>query len=361
MPTSATLTEQYILDILCQESKGAEFPVDFDDIWQSSGYTEKKNAVRFLTKRLNGLKKGKHYQTQLRSEELQRGIRPSHSIRMTYEAYRFFLAKSNTPQGDANLWYLIEVESKYRQSLERQLSASSLLSQALEVVEPAQRIVELEQKNKELKRDLDFLKGVWTNTVKENLSLEAKYQESALKIEGLEEEIQDLESELEGKQKECNRLYEENYSYYQKVNVINYIEEKAIKKRLMEQLGLNWYDHGTVIEAVLGKLNKLETDNERLYEKNLELVRKLDSKLDEKKAFAENLRLKEQIVKCDELVGKLKAECHKTHTMARTLSDLWSYGLGSSVGEHKEYVQDWYHTMADSLCNINRAVKWYLG
>lgn len=121
--TNATITEQYLLDVLHKHSEGANFPINFDDIWESAGYVHKHHAVRFLQGH-SALKKGKHYIVSPERVQTPQGGRSSHLIRMSIDGYQFFLSKSNTEQGDANLWYLIDVEKQYRKNLERQLKAS---------------------------------------------------------------------------------------------------------------------------------------------------------------------------------------------------------------------------------------------
>ena len=154
MSASATLTEQYILDILSQESQGAEFPIDFDDIWQSSGYTEKRNAVRFLTERCGAIE-GEDYTVCSERSQTPQGGRPSQLIRLSSDGYEYFLSKSNTDQGNANLRCLIQIKKAYLRQLERQLNAPASPVTDSEAKQWEQWISQLEQENKELKEHLE--------------------------------------------------------------------------------------------------------------------------------------------------------------------------------------------------------------
>jgi hypothetical protein len=194
--TTATITEQYILNAIHQETEGERFPILFDEIWETSGYKNKKHAVRFLTERCAVIE-NEHYVVVPNRGQTPQGGRSSDFIRLSTEGYHFFLSKSNTKQGDANLWYLIEVEKQYRKTLERQLAAS---------VQPQ---VNLVQENADLK-----------------LKLKAKTQE--------------LESQL-------NKLVlaEDNYNTYNEVlrKEIAYLRECSFNLKYMDtQLAFNYFN-----------------------------------------------------------------------------------------------------------------------
>jgi hypothetical protein len=94
------ISENQILAALEAERNGDKFPNDFDDIWEYAGYSRKDSAVRFL-KSLKGLKLGVHYfefPTEVRKNS-RRG-RSSVSIKLSNDGRKFFIAKSNTPEGD---------------------------------------------------------------------------------------------------------------------------------------------------------------------------------------------------------------------------------------------------------------------
>jgi hypothetical protein len=108
------LTQEYVLSAIQSEKAGTEFPIDFDDVWESSGYTRRNNAFRFLQKRL---KLNRDYRCSDRSSvlELQKTF-------LTVDGYKFFLAKSNTEQGDRALWHFIAIEKAYLATLEAALA-----------------------------------------------------------------------------------------------------------------------------------------------------------------------------------------------------------------------------------------------
>jgi hypothetical protein len=121
--TTDILTQEFVQSAIEAEKNGIEFPIDFDDAWVASGYSRKGNAVRFLTERCDGLKFGIHYQFSDR-RTASKGT-PERIYVMTIDAFKFFLARCNTTQGDSALWYFIETEKVYRRSLESLFSAPS--------------------------------------------------------------------------------------------------------------------------------------------------------------------------------------------------------------------------------------------
>lgn len=118
------LAQEFVQTAIEAEKSGIEFPIDFDDVWVASGYASKGNAIRFLTKRCDGLKLGIHYQLADR-RTASKGT-PERLCHMTIDAMKFFLARCNTEQGDSALWHFIEVEKVYLRSLEALFSAPSV-------------------------------------------------------------------------------------------------------------------------------------------------------------------------------------------------------------------------------------------
>jgi hypothetical protein len=114
------LSESYIIDAIKSAREGSQFPIEFDVAWESSGYSRKEEALRALS-RMKGLIRGVHYSANRRN--LSTG---KTSIYFSVDAYKFFLAKSNTEKGDESLWHLIEIEKRYLAHLERQLSLTAL-------------------------------------------------------------------------------------------------------------------------------------------------------------------------------------------------------------------------------------------
>jgi hypothetical protein len=45
-----SLTQEFIFDALDAEKNGERFPVDFDNVWESFGYSRKDNARKYIAK-----------------------------------------------------------------------------------------------------------------------------------------------------------------------------------------------------------------------------------------------------------------------------------------------------------------------
>ncbi|MBW4666470.1 MAG: hypothetical protein KME60_03240 [Cyanomargarita calcarea GSE-NOS-MK-12-04C] len=146
------LTETYILDALEAERDGEQFPIDFDAVWESFGYSRRSDAKRYLLKR-SGLK-----------PVVEQGLRQlallyNHSedfnkIYLTVDSYKFALARANTVAGAEYLDYLIQIEKQYRVNLER-----SLFSDPNPEVETLKaRIAQLESKSTETESQIAFPK-----------------------------------------------------------------------------------------------------------------------------------------------------------------------------------------------------------
>lgn len=122
------LTAQFVQDAINEEKGGNSFPVDFDEAWVLAGYSRKDAALRFLLERCDGLEESVHY-TFTQAVELSnqgfQGMTRLQGVFLTVEGFKFFLARSNTPEGNSNLWALIDIEKAYRSQLERQFSSSS--------------------------------------------------------------------------------------------------------------------------------------------------------------------------------------------------------------------------------------------
>lgn len=144
------LAEQIIINAL--ESKEA-FPIDFEDVWNTAGYSRKSNAFRFLKKL--SLKEGKDYCSRV-SKSPTAG-RSSDVTLLTIDAFKFFLAKSNTDEGDANLWSLIEIEKAYRQNLERQFLQSYVRTDFNQVTQLENQVDSLNFEVKRLSAQIEKL------------------------------------------------------------------------------------------------------------------------------------------------------------------------------------------------------------
>lgn len=119
--TTNVLTQEFVFAALEAERNGEKFSINLADVWEFSGYSRYDAAYRFLTQSTS-LERGLHFSTEL--WKTPTGGRPSEIIKMSVKGFRFFLAKSNTPKGDETLWHLLDIVDAYRDSLERQLTAS---------------------------------------------------------------------------------------------------------------------------------------------------------------------------------------------------------------------------------------------
>ena len=227
--TNATITEQYILDAMQQEKQGERFPISFDDIWQASGYTNQRNAARFLTKRCDGLKENEHYLIVSKRSEVDGAWVLTKTIYLSLKAYRFFLSKSNTQQGDANLWYLLEVEDRYRENLERQLATS------------AQPQVDLKDFEAKIRHE-EQVKAHWDK-------LDA-FCDSQRAIKALEHIIVGLKSKLNAKPKDlsadCERLLKACENYQGRIEAMeedmsDYKRDAVRLANVEESLAFNYF------------------------------------------------------------------------------------------------------------------------
>lgn len=134
-----------IINALDEEKTGVKFSIDFNEVWECAGYTRKEDALRFLTQRTS-LQLGKHFSANRRKSPS--GGRPSESLLISVDAFKFFLAKSNTVKGDEYLWYLIEIEKDQKQKLERQFNS-------VPAFDNLELIAKLEGQVKKLKAERD--------------------------------------------------------------------------------------------------------------------------------------------------------------------------------------------------------------
>lgn len=124
------LTQDFVLAAL--DSK-EEYPVDFDDVWQTVGYTRKDNAKRSLLS--SGYVAGEDFWVFLKNEENPEGGRPEEKIYLTVDCFKAFCMLTRSEQGREVRKYFIEVERAYRQQLEAQFNAPA----------PDRKVAELEE------------------------------------------------------------------------------------------------------------------------------------------------------------------------------------------------------------------------
>jgi phage anti-repressor protein len=94
-----------------QERNGVRFPADFEIVWKISGYSNKANAKRKLSK----LSEGSDF---IISDEMvsrpQGGGKKAHLIKMTCDAVKHFCLLAETDQGRAIRQYFIEAEKRWK-------------------------------------------------------------------------------------------------------------------------------------------------------------------------------------------------------------------------------------------------------
>lgn len=160
------LSQEFVFAALNAAKAGEKFPINFDDVWAFSGYSRKDAAIRFLLS-LRGLRKNRDFSTQLWKTPTDG--RSSVVYGLTVDGFKFFLAKSNTEQGDETLWTLIEIEKTYVANLERQFAQTNTtdLQAELETVREAYAasqqevynlscaVVKLEQQLEPFKKQLE--------------------------------------------------------------------------------------------------------------------------------------------------------------------------------------------------------------
>lgn len=138
------LTEEYVFAALEAERSGILFPIDFDDVVETFGYSRKDKARQYVVLR-SGLKRFTGKDSPHLGLSYQ--MTGNGKIVLSVDSYKYALARANTEKGQEYLLYLIDVEKRYRLDLERQLLGELDPEKAA----MAARIAELEQLLEELK------------------------------------------------------------------------------------------------------------------------------------------------------------------------------------------------------------------
>ena len=259
--TNATLTEQYMMSILQQESEGAEFPINFDDIWESSGYTHKHHAVRFLTERCDAVE-GEDYLVLPERVQTLNGGRSSHLIRLSSDGYEFFLSRSNTPQGKANLKCLIQIKKTYFKQLERQLNAS---------LNGTNEVEDLKTENKLLEAQLG-------NAQRWAINATEMYESNLERLTELEEELDQTNGYSNNLLEDLEKLTNENNELEREKKRIAYDEHQKLDMEIRQMLhlykdviaenenlkGENYKVHKDLNDRRKGFLKKVENENFKL-------------------------------------------------------------------------------------------------
>ena len=117
------LTQDFVLSAISSEKAGSEFPIDFDDVWQSIGYSRKDNAKRSLLS--SGYVTGEDFRILLKNEENSKRGQPEEKIFLTIDCFKAFCMLTRSEQGREVRHYFIAVERAYRTQLEAQFTAPS--------------------------------------------------------------------------------------------------------------------------------------------------------------------------------------------------------------------------------------------
>jgi hypothetical protein len=109
------LTQEFLFTAIESERNGEQFPISFDDIWETFGYSTKSDTRVYLTTR-SGLKRWND--KGFRQLPLSYHMVRNNKIKLSFDSYKFALARANTAQGTEYLLYLISIEKQYRKQLE---------------------------------------------------------------------------------------------------------------------------------------------------------------------------------------------------------------------------------------------------
>ena len=130
-----SLTQEAIISAIEAEKQGGIFPLSFEDIWETFGYTSisqeaaRRNTRRFILHR-SGLEKYTYpngYGQESRETSLSRSylVDESDKIHFSLKSYEFALAKANTDKGNDFLEFLIDTKDAYIKTLQNQFNAPS--------------------------------------------------------------------------------------------------------------------------------------------------------------------------------------------------------------------------------------------
>lgn len=315
--TNANLTEHYVLSILHQESEGADFPINFDEIWESSGYTHKHHAVRFLTERCDAVE-GEDYLVLPERVQTPNGGRSSHLIRLSSDGYEFFLSRSNTPQGKANLKCLIQIKKAYVKQLELQLKAS------------------LNETNKE-----DDLRAELNSVVKQLGDAQKWAIEGEVTKEILEEELEQANGYNNNLLEDLEKLTEENQEL-----IANNKELEREKKRAA-------YDEHQKLDMEIRQMLHLYKDviaeNEKLKGENYKVQKDLN---DRRKGFLKSVE--NENFRLNDLVKQLK-ELQKECFLATNYAQAIIHDVQDFV--NNDCSTDWYELVLQLLKKIKPQLK----
>lgn len=113
--------ETYLLDALIAEHDGEQFPIAFDDVIDTFGFTDQSNARAYIRRETDTLVEKKI--ALVRIQEPRNGKTKINKVFLSVIGYKFALARARTEKGANFLLYLLEVEKQYRANLERSFTA----------------------------------------------------------------------------------------------------------------------------------------------------------------------------------------------------------------------------------------------
>lgn len=113
------ITDNYLIDALQAQSEGVDFPIDFDVIWESYGFKQRKYAIQYIERNLETLiQKGL---LQLKTVKYQSG--EINKFFLSVKGYKFTLARAKTEEGATYLLHLLDIEETYLSQLQRTFDA----------------------------------------------------------------------------------------------------------------------------------------------------------------------------------------------------------------------------------------------
>ena len=162
------LSQDFVFVAIESEKTGNTFPIDFDDVWETIGYSRKDAAKRALVN--SRLKLDVDYHLHRSVEMVKReqggGVQPE-KIYLTIDGFKQFCMLADTEQGAEVRRYFIDVEKTYRTQLEATFNAQ-ISGQDTTLSELEAHIERLESKIDLLESGQvanwiipDHLKGVW--------------------------------------------------------------------------------------------------------------------------------------------------------------------------------------------------------
>jgi hypothetical protein len=115
---SNILSAEFVQTAIDAEKNGNQFPINFDDVWETLGYSRKDNTVRAL---LNSRVNTSPYIL------IKEGINKNagNEYLLSLDGFKIFCLSAQTSEGQEVRKYFIAGERTYVQSLERQFAASA--------------------------------------------------------------------------------------------------------------------------------------------------------------------------------------------------------------------------------------------